>query len=146
MVKMGEGEWVLLCCICLELEMGEEKEDNVSTFPPSQSFSFFLILVLLPFWIVLFCHVWLCSMPFLFQWRKKLMNCCVSILIFFSIWIQLILDFSDWWRKGVLGCKQLKGGHGRIEEERKMRERTKKKRVVFKIKKLMITFFNYIPM
>jgi hypothetical protein len=41
MVKMGEGEWVLLCCICLELEMGEEKEVNVSTFPPSQSFSFF---------------------------------------------------------------------------------------------------------
>jgi hypothetical protein len=40
----------------------------------------------------------------------------------------------------------LKGGHGRIEEERKVRERKKKERVVFKIQKLMITFFNYIPM
>jgi len=31
-----------------------------------------------------------------FQWRKKLMNWCVSILdYFFNNWIQLILDFSD---------------------------------------------------
>ncbi|AES67772.1 hypothetical protein MtrunA17_Chr2g0329431 [Medicago truncatula] len=28
-----------------------------------------------------------------FQWRKKLMNWCVSILDFFNNWIQLNLDF-----------------------------------------------------